>query len=254
MKKYETSVTQESSQNKPKSKIIVWIVEEYRQLCNDVYFLRGKGLLGFFLFVGETIVILPLIGLGIMAIILPLSFVLSLLFLLIGLKTLADYVVLAGYIVMLLGTYLFAILYFAVENVLRYREYQERYIHIDSLWGYGRAAGVVINGTTYVTSDCIILRGRVYARHWAVRGKKEHSLSMEDLKIEDLENVLSAKPSVLLVGCGKSGFIKVPEETRQVFQKEHIQLEVVNTSEAIELFNELTQTGKDIAAVLHLES
>jgi hypothetical protein len=184
-----------------------------------------------------------------MAIILPLSFVLSLLLLLIGLKTLADYAVLAGYIVVLLGTYLFAILYFAVENVIRYREYQERYIHIDSLWGYGRAAGVVINGATYVTSDCIILRGRVYARHWSGRRKEGHLLSMEDL-----ENVLSAKPSVLLVGCGESGFIKVPEETQQVFQKEHIQLEVVNTYEAIERFNKLTQTGKEVAAALHLGS
>lgn len=245
MEKHETSGTQVSPPKKPQSKIIIWIVRLYRQMCNDVYFLKGKGLSGLLLFVGAAIVIL-FIGVGIAAIVLPLSFILSLLLLLIGLKTLADYVVLAGYIVVLLSTYLFAILYFASENVIEY-EKRPRYIHIDYYRGWRGVGEIAINGVRCITSDCIILDDRVYACHWAGHRKDGHPLSFKDL-----EPLSEANPSILVVGCGASGFIKVPEIIRQALQKEGIQLEVLDTDEAVERFNKLTQTGVNVAAALHL--
>ena len=112
-------------------------------------------------------------------------------------------------------------------------------MHIDS-YQFGK---IVIDGTAY-NSDCLILGGTVQANWWRKRG---HLLSAEDL-----QPIITAKPSVLIVGCGASGLMKVSEEARQVLPEKGIQLEAVNTAQAVERFNELSQTGVNIAAALHL--
>jgi len=112
-------------------------------------------------------------------------------------------------------------------------------MHIDS-YQFGR---IVINGVSY-NSDCLIVSGAVHSNWWR---KKGHLLSAEDLKA-----VFAAKPSVLVVGCGASGLMEVPEQTRQVLQEEGIQLESLNTAGAVERFNELSAQGANVAAALHL--
>jgi len=112
-------------------------------------------------------------------------------------------------------------------------------MHIDS-YQFGE---VVIDGVEY-NSDCLIIGSSVQANWWRKQG---HSLS-----IEDLEPVVAAKPSVLVVGCGASGFMKVAEKTRQVLQQYNIKLESLDTYKAVERFNELAQAGANVAAALHL--
>ncbi len=102
---------------------------------------------------------------------------------------------------------------------------------------------IVIDGVNY-SSDCLILGGTVRANWWRKRG---HLLSAEDL-----QPVIAAKPSVLIVGCGASGLMKVSDEVREVLLEEDIQLEAVDTAKAVERFNELSKTGVSIAAALHL--
>ena len=112
-------------------------------------------------------------------------------------------------------------------------------MHIDS-YQFGK---IVIDGVNY-SSDCIILGDTVQSNWWRKQG---HLLSEEDLK-----TVISAKPSVLIVGCGASGLMKVSEDARQALLEENIQLEAVDTAKAVERFNELSQTGVNVAAALHL--
>ena len=112
-------------------------------------------------------------------------------------------------------------------------------MHIDS-YQFGK---IVIDGVDY-SSDCIILGEAVQSNWWRKQG---HSLSAEDLK-----TVIAAKPSVLVVGCGASGLMKVPEQTRQVLQENDIQLEALDTYKAVQRFNELSQSGMNVAAALHL--
>jgi len=102
---------------------------------------------------------------------------------------------------------------------------------------------IVIDGVNY-NKDVIILDGAVRANWWRKQG---HLLSAEDL-----QPVIAAKPSLLIVGCGTSGLMKVSDEVRQVLLEEDIQLEAVNTAKAVERFNELLQTDVNIAAALHL--
>jgi len=112
-------------------------------------------------------------------------------------------------------------------------------MHIDS-YQFGK---IVIDGVDY-SSDCIILGNSVQANWWRKQG---HLLSAEDL-----QPITTAKPTVLIVGCGKSGMLKIPNETRQVLLEEGIQLEAANTARAVERFNELSKTDVNIAAALHL--
>ena len=112
-------------------------------------------------------------------------------------------------------------------------------MHIDS-YQFGE---IVIDGVSY-NSDCLIITGTVEANWWRRQG---HSLSTEDLK-----TVFKAAPSVLIVGCGASGLMKVPEQTRLALQENGIRLEALDTKKAVQKFNELSQTNTNVAAALHL--
>jgi len=112
-------------------------------------------------------------------------------------------------------------------------------MHIDS-YQFGE---IVIDGVGY-NSDCIIL-GETIQQNW--RRKQGHLLSAEDL-----QPVIAANPSVLVVGCGASGFMRIPEKTRQSLEEHNIQLEAFDTHKAVERFNELTRTNVNVAAALHL--
>jgi hypothetical protein len=112
-------------------------------------------------------------------------------------------------------------------------------MHIDS-YQFGK---IVIDGVNY-SSDCLIFGDTVQSNWWRKQG---HSLAVDDLK-----TIIAAKPSVLVVGCGASGLMKVPEKTQQVLQEHDIQLETFDTSKAVERFNELSQAGVNVAAALHL--
>ena len=112
-------------------------------------------------------------------------------------------------------------------------------MHIDSY----RFGEIVIDGTSY-SSDCLIVSDSVEANWWRKQG---HMLAPEDLL-----PVTAAKPSVLVVGCGASGMMKVSEETRQALQQQNIELIALDTGEAVARFNELARERQDVAAALHL--
>ena len=112
-------------------------------------------------------------------------------------------------------------------------------MHIDS-YQFGK---IVVDGMDY-SSDCLILGDSVQANWWRKQG---HLLA-----VDDLQPVIAAKPSALVVGCGASGMMKVCEETRQVLQQQNIELIALDTNEAVDMFNELAKKGQDIAAALHL--
>jgi hypothetical protein len=112
-------------------------------------------------------------------------------------------------------------------------------VQIDS-YQFGK---IVVEGVAY-GSDIIILSDSVHPNWWRKQG---HSLSAEDLKI-----VIAARPTVLVVGCGASGLMKVPDYTRQILQESVIQLEALDTYKAVQRFNELSDQRANVAAALHL--
>jgi len=112
-------------------------------------------------------------------------------------------------------------------------------MHIDS-YQFGK---IVIDGKSY-TSDLIICGDTVQSDWWREQG---HSLTAEDVK-----SILKAKPSVLVVGCGASGLMEVPDQTRQALKERDIQLEAFDSYKAVQKFNEFSEAGVNVAAALHL--
>ncbi len=112
-------------------------------------------------------------------------------------------------------------------------------MHIDS-YQFGK---IVIDGTAY-NSDCIILGDSVQPNWWRKQG---HLLT-----VEDLLPVIASKPSVLVVGCGTSGLMKVSQDIDQVLCEHGIELFAAKTHKAVAKFNELAAKGTNIAAALHL--
>jgi len=102
---------------------------------------------------------------------------------------------------------------------------------------------VVIDGVTY-TSDCMIVEGVVQPNWWRRQG---HLLCAEDL-----QQIVQAKPEVLVVGCGASGVMEVSEQAKRLLEEKGIVLEALRTDKACERFNELSRTGVNVAAALHL--
>ncbi|MFQ5587052.1 MAG: Mth938-like domain-containing protein [Thermodesulfobacteriota bacterium] len=106
-------------------------------------------------------------------------------------------------------------------------------------YSFGR---IVVDGESY-TSDIIIYPDRVDSSWWRKEG---HNLSIDDLK-----GVIDAAPQVLIIGTGYNGSMAAPQETVEALTSRGMELHVLGTTQAIELYNRLEQDGKVVAA-LHL--
>lgn len=93
------------------------------------------------------------------------------------------------------------------------------------------------------TSDVIIYPDHVDSAWWRKEGHY--------LQIVDLTDVINAKPDILIIGTGYSGVMAVPKETIGFLESRGIEVRVVRTGSAVELFNNRPENKKVIAA-LHL--
>lgn len=102
---------------------------------------------------------------------------------------------------------------------------------------------MIINGIRY-TSDIKIARGQVVPNWWRQSG---HHVGMEDI-----QDILDAKPEILVLGKGEPGLMKPKNSLRDVLSKQNIALIEENTTAAVQTFNRLLQEGKNVAAGFHL--
>ena len=105
-----------------------------------------------------------------------------------------------------------------------------------------RFGTVTVDGREY-RRDVIIRPDGVRDGWWRREG---HSLFPEDL-IE----ALGASPEVLVVGCGASGLMRVPEETASYVRARGVDLLVLPTAQACRRYNELAASKRTVAC-LHL--
>jgi hypothetical protein len=105
-----------------------------------------------------------------------------------------------------------------------------------------RFGEIKIDGIIYGT-DVIIFPERVQANWWRESG---HSLTLKDL-----EDVIHAKPEILIVGRGANGRMTIPDSTVRKLEDMGIRLIPMLTSEACDEYNRLAGDSKVIAA-LHL--
>jgi len=106
-------------------------------------------------------------------------------------------------------------------------------------YSFGR---IRIGGSDY-TRDVIIHKGKVYDNWWRKEG---HNLVLEDLEI-----ILKDPPSILIIGTGYSGLMRVPEETVKFLKEKGIKTIVKKTADACKTFNKLS-AKQTVSAALHL--
>ena len=101
---------------------------------------------------------------------------------------------------------------------------------------------IVVNGKKY-TSDVIIFPDSVRDNWWRKTGHQ--------LCLDDIAEVLTENPEVLVVGTGASGLMKVLPEVRQVVEAPGIELIVEATDKACHTYNQFCRSRRAVAA-LHI--
>lgn len=106
-------------------------------------------------------------------------------------------------------------------------------------YDFGR---IIIDGRKF-GSDVVIFPDRIDGNWWRKEG---HTLSVDDVK-----EIVEAKPEVLVVGTGYSGLMKIHRETEQYLRSSGIELIAAKTDKACKTYNDLFKSRRVVAA-LHL--
>ncbi len=108
-----------------------------------------------------------------------------------------------------------------------------------------RFGSIVIDGRTY-TTDLKIIRNQVIDNWWRASG---HICT-----IEDIQDIIAAKPHTLILGTGASGLMKPAPGLSEELGKHGIRLESIPTELATMRFNELCGMvgSEDVAFAAHL--
>lgn len=107
-------------------------------------------------------------------------------------------------------------------------------------FSFGR---MVIDGVTY-TNDVKILQNKVVPDWWRKRG---HSVD-----VDDVHDILIYRPDVLIIGQGDPGLMTTSSALRKVLEQKSIELIEEKTPRAIQIFNQMLEEGKRIAAGFHV--
>lgn len=99
---------------------------------------------------------------------------------------------------------------------------------------------IVIDNNEY-EHDVAILKNEI--RKW--QRKEGHRTD-----IEDIEEFVKEKPTLIIIGTGYAGIMKVSEQTRQFIKERGIKLIIERTGMAVRIFNEEKEENK--IALLHL--
>ena len=108
-------------------------------------------------------------------------------------------------------------------------------------YSFGR---IKINGKVY-TNDVIVSQDRVINSSW---WRKEG----HNVHLEDIHEILNAKPEVVVFGTGSSGLMKVSKAVIDELKQRGIEVIQQPTSQAVQTFNRLVEEGKKVVLAAHL--
>lgn len=102
-----------------------------------------------------------------------------------------------------------------------------------------------INGQRY-TSDLKIINSHIKPNWWRKNG---HLLHLEDIK-----DIIEAKPRIVIVGTGYSGLMHLADGLIENLQELGIETEALLSKKAVQRFNELIKKygAKQTAFAIHL--
>ena len=92
--------------------------------------------------------------------------------------------------------------------------------------------------------DVTIVRGKAAGGWWRKSG---HLAGIQDLK-----DVVAARPKVLVLGTGSSGLLQIDPALPGLLREQGIELIAQPTPQAVATFNRLAQQSLDVAGAFHL--
>lgn len=102
---------------------------------------------------------------------------------------------------------------------------------------------IIANGKKYQEADIIIFPDR--ASLWRCADHHHPILA-------DFQNVLAAKPDILIIGTGFWGVMRIAEKIQEILEKKIPKLIIGDTRKMSRLYNKLATKNKNIIACLHL--
>lgn len=102
---------------------------------------------------------------------------------------------------------------------------------------------IIVDGETY-HHDVILCPDKIEI-NW-IR-QESHSLVPEDIA-----EIISYQPEILIVGTGAYGVLQVPSTTVAMLKRQHIRLIAEPTARACEIFNEYVSKGQKVVGAFHL--
>ena len=108
---------------------------------------------------------------------------------------------------------------------------------------YATGSHMTVKGTTY-RQDLKIIRGEVIGNWWRQAGHR--------LTTDDINDILTARPQILVVGTGYAGNMRVPDAVHQTLENHQIKVIAETTGDAATTFNRLVDEGRDVAGAFHL--
>ncbi|MFX1465020.1 MAG: Mth938-like domain-containing protein [Promethearchaeota archaeon] len=95
----------------------------------------------------------------------------------------------------------------------------------------------------HFTRDVIIYPDRIDDNWWRKEGHRLH--------LDDLKDVLTNPPEILIIGTGANGVMKVPTDVTDRFKSYGIRVIIEKTAQACKEFNEL-EKKENVVVALHL--
>jgi len=108
---------------------------------------------------------------------------------------------------------------------------------------YATGSYMRVDGNDY-HRDLKIIHGQVKSNWWRKQGHR--------LDTEDISDILSAKPEMLVIGTGYAGNMRIPDSVRSAIENHHIRVVAEETANAVSIFNRLNHEGRDVAGAFHL--
>jgi hypothetical protein len=102
---------------------------------------------------------------------------------------------------------------------------------------------IVVKGKAYC-DDIKIINGQVISGWWRKRGHR--------VDIHDVTDILEFSPDILVIGKGSPGLMKSTASLRDYLGTHNVELIEKKTIKAIEVFNQLFQEGRKVAAGFHI--
>lgn len=107
-------------------------------------------------------------------------------------------------------------------------------------FSFGR---IVVDDVTF-TSDIKIIDGKVITEWWRKSGHR--------VDIEDIQDIVDARPDIVVIGKGSPGLMKTSSSVRKHLKNSGIELIEEKTAKAIHTFNRLSLADEKVVAGFHV--